>query len=79
LQRTEQLCSGDCPLELQAVLDTLNTAALPLFKAMLILAQMGEDSLIPYFGGNDAVGSVMRKRLEPLTQPLLTQTTLLLQ
>jgi len=52
---------------------------LPLFKAMLILAQMGEDSLIPYFGGNDSVGSVMRKRLEPLIKPLLAQTTLLLK
>ncbi len=69
----------DCPPDLQAVLDTLNSDNLPLLKAMLILAQVGEDSLIPYFGGNDAVGSVMRKRLEPLTAALLAQTTLLLQ
>jgi hypothetical protein len=80
LQRAEQFChSDDCPAEVKAVRDTLNPATLPLFKAMLILAQMGEDSLIPYFGGNDSVGSVMRKRLEPLTQPLLAQTTLLLK
>jgi hypothetical protein len=39
---------------------------------------MGEDSLIPYFGGNDSVGSVMRKRLEPLTKPLLAQTQVLI-
>jgi hypothetical protein len=80
LQRAEQFChSDDCPAEVKAVRDALNPTALPLFKAMLILAQMGEDSLIPYFGGNDSVGSVMRKRLEPLTQPLLAQTTLLLK
>lgn len=80
LQRAEQFChSDDCPADAKAVRDTLNPDTLPLFKAMLILAQMGEDSLIPYFGGNDSVGSVMRKRLEPLIKPLLAQTTLLLK
>ena len=80
VQRAEQFCQSDvCPPEAKAVRDALNPAVLPLFKAMLILAQMGEDSLIPYFGGNDSVGSVMRKRLEPLTQALLAQTTLLLK
>ncbi len=78
LQRTEQLCAGDCPDEIKAVLENLNAGTLPLFKSMLILAQLGEDSLIPYFGGNDSVGSVMRKRLEPLTDPLLTQVKVLL-
>ena len=81
LQRAEQFChtDDDCPADAKAVRDTLNPDTLPLFKAMLILAQMGEDSLIPYFGGNDSVGSVMRKRLEPLIKPLLAQTTLLLK
>lgn len=79
IQRVEQFCTGDCPPDLKVVLDNLNSTTLPLFKAMLILAQVGEDSLIPYFGGNDSVGSVMRKRLEPLTQPLLTQITFLLK
>lgn len=79
LQRAEQFCAGDCPPEMKVVLDNLNDATLPLFKSMLILAQMGEDSLIPYFGGNDSVGSVMRKRLEPLTTPLLAQAKLLLK
>jgi hypothetical protein len=45
---------------------------------MLVLAQMGEDTLIPIFGGNDSVGSVMRKRLEPVTVPLLAQVKALL-
>jgi hypothetical protein len=81
MTRAEQFCQteNDCPIDVKAVRDTLNPDTLPLFKAMLILAQMGEDSLIPYFGGNDSVGSVMRKRLEPLIKPLLAQTTLLLK
>lgn len=79
LQRADQFCADDGPPDVQAVVGRLDGETLPLFKSMLILAQMGEDSLIPYFGGNDAVGSVMRKRLEPLTAPLLTQTKLLLK
>lgn len=80
LQRAEQFCTGsDCPPDMQIVLAGLNNDTLPLFKSMLILAQLGEDSLIPYFGGNDSVGSVMRKRLEPLTKPLLAQVKVLLK
>lgn len=79
LQRAEEYCSNDAPPDLKAVVDNLNAATLPLFKAMLILAQVGEDSLIPFFGGNDSVGSVMRKRLAPITDPLLALAKLLLQ
>jgi hypothetical protein len=56
----------------------LDSAHAPLLHAMLVLAQMGEDTLIPIFGGNDSVGSVMRKRLEPVTVPLLAQVKALL-
>ncbi|HRJ52029.1 MAG TPA: hypothetical protein PLE99_04605 [Candidatus Thiothrix moscowensis] len=77
-QRAEQYCSGNCLTEAKAVVDALDNSTLPLFKAMLILAQTGEDSLIPYFGGNDSVGSVMRNRIKPLTELVLTQTRSLL-
>ncbi len=43
---------------------------LPQIKAMLVLAQMGEATLNPIFGLTDALGSVMRKKLKPLTDPL---------
>ncbi len=80
LQRAAQYCAdGECPAEVQAVREALDAENLPLFQAMLILAQVGEDSLIPYFGGNDSVGSVMRKRLEPITTPLLEQVAVLLK
>lgn len=39
-------------------------------QAMLVLAQMGELTLYPIFGLTDALGSVMRKKLQPLTEPL---------
>ena len=38
--------------------------------ALLVLAQMGELTLYPIFGVTDALGSVMRKKLLPLTEPL---------
>ena len=42
-------------------------------RAMLVLAQMGELTLYPIFGLTDAIGSVMRKKLKPLTDPLIAQ------
>jgi hypothetical protein len=39
-------------------------------KAMLVLAQMGELTLYPIFGVTDALGTVMRRKLKPLTDPL---------
>jgi len=39
-------------------------------RAMLVIAQLGEITLNPIFGLTDALGSVMRKKLKPLTEPL---------
>ncbi len=39
-------------------------------RAMLVIAQMGELTLFPIFGLTDALGSVMRKKLAPLTDRL---------
>ncbi len=71
--RAEQLCrqEEDCPAALVEVLDTLEPSHWPLLNATLMLAQLGEDTLIPIFAGNDSVGSVMRRRLEPVTTPIL--------
>lgn len=78
LERTQQFCVGHCPDAAKTALEALDNTTLPLFKAMLTLAQMGEDSLIPFFGGNDAVGSVMRNHIKPLTDVVLGQTQTLL-
>jgi hypothetical protein len=63
--------------QLQSLLETLDTKDHPLVEAMLVLAQMGEHTLIPIFSGNESVGTVMRKRLLPLTTPLLEKIDLL--
>ena len=43
----------------------------PRTLAMLGLAQMSETLLDPLFGGTDCLGSVMRKRIKPVSEPLL--------
>lgn len=63
--------------ELQRVFDLLPERHHTLIEAGLSLAMIGENTLNPIFGGNDSVGTVMRKRLEPLTQPLLEKLDIL--
>ena len=45
----------------------------PMLKAMLILSWMGEKALNPIFSKTDAIGSAMRRKLEPLFTPLNDQ------
>lgn len=42
-------------------------------RAMLALAWIGESQIIPIFARTDAIGSVMRKKIEPVTTPVRKQ------
>nr|CAA6817984.1 MAG: Unknown protein [uncultured Thiotrichaceae bacterium] len=78
-QRSEQFIQGEfCPDEIKQLLPLLNSDQLPLLKSLLILGQLGEDTLNNIFAGNDSVGSVMRKRLAPLVKPLVAEIKVLL-
>ncbi|MDH5394333.1 MAG: sulfur reduction protein DsrS [Gammaproteobacteria bacterium] len=46
-------------------------------KAMLILSSLDEKVVGPIFAVSTAIGTVMRKKLEPVTRPLLQQVELL--
>lgn len=70
--------TATAPTLMQPVLAAFSTEQKALLEAILFLAQLGEDSLNTVFGGNDSVGSVMRKRLEPLTVPILKHVNKLL-
>ncbi|MDH5516400.1 MAG: sulfur reduction protein DsrS [Gammaproteobacteria bacterium] len=48
-------------------------------KAMLILSCLDEKVVGPIFAVSTAIGSVMRKKLEPVTRPLLQQLDILQQ
>lgn len=62
-----QLCSqSQKKTDIDAVFPRLDSTQQQQFKAMLILAQLGEHTLNRYFGGRDASGTVMRKNLKPL-------------
>lgn len=49
----------------------------PAIQAMLILSAVGEHLVAPVFARTDAIGTVMRRKLEPITQPLLQQIAIL--
>lgn len=78
IQHSEEICKNPIDEDLKAVINALDPDQLPLLDAMLVLAQMGEHTLIPIFSGNDSVGTVMRKRLLPLTTPLLEKVDILM-
>ena len=76
-EHSQEVCNTPDNDQLKALLEGLDDEYHPLIEAMLILAQMGEHTLIPIFSGNESVGTVMRKRLLPLTMPLLEKINLL--
>lgn len=45
----------------------------PLVRAALTFSAVGERLVAPVFARTDAIGTVMRRKLEPITQPLLKQ------
>lgn len=46
-------------------------------RAMLMLAQLTEAVAIPVFARTDAIGTVMRKKLDPITTPIFEQFNIL--
>jgi hypothetical protein len=78
IQHSAEICQKPVDKDLKELISALNENQLPILDAMLVLAQMGEHTLIPIFSGNDSVGTVMRKRLLPLTTPLLEKVDILM-
>jgi len=79
IQHSLEICANPDNDELKTLLKSLDKVDHPFVEAMLVLAQMGEHTLIPIFSGNDSVGTVMRKRLLPLTTPLLEKVDILMR
>lgn len=46
-------------------------------KAILILSRLGESVVDPVFSRTDAIGTVMRRKLEPVSRPLLEHFSIL--
>jgi hypothetical protein len=62
--------------QLAQLLSQLSEVA-PAIQAMLILSAVGEHLVAPVFARTDAIGTVMRRKLEPITQPLLQYIAIL--
>ncbi len=78
IEHGQEVCTNPDNEQLKSLLESLNPEHHALVEAMLVLAQMGEHTLIPIFSGNESVGTVMRKRLLPLTTPLLEKVDILM-
>ena len=80
LQRTDlySKISDQHIKSLNTLLERLDPQYLTKFSALMLLAQLGENTLTPIFSGNESVGKVMRRRLNPLTEPLLEKTDILM-
>ena len=44
--------------------------AMPLLESLFVLSCVGEQLIAPIFATTDAVGSVMRRKIEPVTKPI---------
>ena len=78
LAQVEQLCAGKgvdvctCREDVRAVLAAHPDLA-PQVQAMQVLACLSDRVVTPVFAHTDAIGTVMRRKLEPVTQPILEQ------
>lgn len=70
------LADADARQYLQALLDAFPEGE-NYIHAMLFLAMLAEPILDPVFSRTDAIGTVMRKKLQPLTEPINEQIRIL--
>ena len=70
----EQLCKTD--EEIQAVLQQLPELEADI-RATLLLSCLGVKLVNPIFARTDAIGSMMRKKIQPVTEPILEQLAVL--
>ncbi len=64
------------PKEIQRLL-VLEQSFLPQLKAIFYLSMISETLVDPIFGMTDAIGSVMRKKIEPVITPIIKNIKLL--
>jgi hypothetical protein len=75
LEQAEQACTQPHD-ELAAVLEAVPGLEAEI-QAIMMLAQLTEAVAIPVFARSDAIGTLMRKKLEPVTTPIFKQFAVL--
>ncbi len=76
IEYANRCCAEESLEEFQQVLKIVPQAK-PMLTAMLILSRVGEHVVNSIFSRTDAVGTVMRRKLEPVSQPLMEQLAIL--
>jgi hypothetical protein len=81
LSEANQYCNVSESCRHKEALDSIKSAlpeAMPLLESLFVLACVGEQLIAPIFATTDAVGSVMRRKIEPVTGPITQHIGLLL-
>ncbi len=83
IQKADQVCQGDCVSGGESVRDIQTLLeAVPVLRpeilALLVLAGMSEAQLGDIFARTTAIGTLMRRKIEPIAIPLSNQLSILL-
>ena len=70
MQHAQALCNAKPPASVQQVVDIAPDLK-PQLEAMMALSLMGEPLVDPIFKSTNMLGSVMRKKLEPISRPMI--------
>lgn len=77
IEQTDQMLTGaPSDMQMSAELQDVISACPELrseIRSMIILAHVGEPIVRPIFSHTDSVGSVMRRKIEPVSKPLLAE------
>ena len=73
-READQLCSTEG--DIRAVLENLPELE-PVIRAMLILSCLSVKLVNPIFARTDAIGTMMRKKIQPITEPIFEQLAIL--
>lgn len=76
MARVDNRCCPTGQAQIRAVIERLPDIE-PFMRAMLYIAELSERQVAPIFARTDAIGTVMRKKLDPVFTPLLDQFAIL--
>jgi hypothetical protein len=74
IQQADQLCRSD--EEIRAVVEQLPQLE-PAIRATIILSCLSVKLVNPIFARSDAIGTMMRKKIQPVTTPVFEQLAVL--
>lgn len=73
LAEAKQFCAVSDSCRYKDEIDSIKSRlpeVMPLLESLFMLACVGEQLIAPIFATTDAVGSVMRRKIEPVTKPI---------